>query len=81
MISGFAAYYVCVIIINPDSLSTTDKLCKKCKRSCTDNGCPIINFSKTCLKFAYFSLYNVLIEFFHVIAMLLLLYLFRVEIV
>ena len=29
-------YQVNFIVINPDSLSATLKLCKKCKRSCTD---------------------------------------------
>ena len=43
MISEFVMRHVCVI--NPDFLSATLKLCKKCKRSCTDNGCPIIDLS------------------------------------
>ena len=44
------------IVINPDSLSATLKLCKKCKRSCTDNGCPIIDLSSVGIAFAYFPL-------------------------
>ena len=58
MISEFVAryWYVCVNVINLDSLSTTDKSRNKHKHSCTDNGCPIIDIAEVVLQTKVFKI-------------------------